>query len=224
MLSTSCQTQPAEAEELASRQPNIIFIMSDDHTTQAFGVYGSRLASLNPAPALDELASGGMIFDQAFCNNSICTPSRASVLTSQYSQTNGVIDLDGSLPADRQYLPMEMKKLGCQTAIIGKWHLVEEPQQFDHYEVLPVQGKYFDPELREKGEGSWPGNLVSYEGHSSDTITDQTLDWLATKRKKDQPFFLMHHYKAPHDDFEFYPRYASYLEDAEIPEPASLYK
>lgn len=221
---SACQSQGQTANQQQQAKPNIIFIMSDDHTTQAFGVYGSRLASLNPTPVLDSLAAEGMVFDQAFCNNSICTPSRASILTGQYPQTNGVIDLDGSLPAEKQYLPMEMKKLGYQTAIIGKWHLKEEPQQFDYYEVLPVQGKYFDPEFRKKGEGNWPDNLVNYEGHSSDIITDLTLDWLENKRNQDQPFFLMHHYKAPHDDFEFAPRYADYLEDTEIPEPASLYE
>jgi len=221
---SACQTPENSSDKQPASQPNIIFIMSDDHTTQAFGTYGSRLASLDPTPVLDELSTGGMVFDQAFCHNSICTPSRANILTGQYSQTNGVLDLDGVLPIEKQYLPMEMKELGYQTAIIGKWHLKEEPVKFDYYEVLPGQGKYFDPEFRKKGEGNWPDNLVSYEGHSSDIITDRTLDWLENKRTKDQPFFLMHHYKAPHDDFEFASRYASYLEGTEIPEPASLYE
>ncbi|MDF9796476.1 arylsulfatase A-like enzyme [Catalinimonas alkaloidigena] len=220
----SCQTPEKTSMEQASAKPNVLFIMSDDHTTQAFGVYGSRLASLNPTPVLDELGKQGMVFDQVFCNNSICTPSRASIMTGQYPQTNGVLDLDGSLPVEKQYLPTEMKKLGYQTAIIGKWHLKEEPAAFDHYEVLPVQGKYFDPEFRKQGEGSWPDNLVQYEGHSSDIITDLSIEWLKNQRKADQPFFLMHHYKAPHDDFEFAPRYADYLEDTQIPEPGSLYE
>ncbi len=225
IFSSACQgTQESATESQMASQPNIIFIMSDDHTTQAFGTYGSRLAALNPTPVLDELAAEGMVFDQAFCHNSICTPSRANIITGQYSQTNGVLDLDGVLPIEKQYLPIEMKELGYQTAIIGKWHLKEEPANFDHYEVLPGQGKYFDPEFRKKGEGSWPENMVAYEGHSSDIITDRTLDWLENKRDKDQPFFLMHHYKAPHDDFEFAPRYADYLEDTEIPEPSSLYE
>ncbi|MEQ9439346.1 MAG: sulfatase [Cyclobacteriaceae bacterium] len=223
-LLVCCQTPESTEETPSVAKPNILFIMSDDHTTQAFGVYGSRLAFLNPTPVLDSLAAEGMVFDQVFCNNAICTPSRASILTGQYSQTNGVIDLDGSLPADRQYLPIEMKKLGYQTAIIGKWHLKEEPQPFDYYEVLPGQGKYFDPEFRKTGEGSWPDNLVNYQGHSSDIITDLSLDWLENKRDKDRPFFLMHHYKAPHDDFEFAPRYTDYLEDTEIPEPPSMYE
>ncbi|MEM6344089.1 MAG: sulfatase [Bacteroidota bacterium] len=205
-----------------NQKPNIIFIMSDDHTTQAIGAYGSRLASLNPTPNLDQLAAGGMRFERAFCTNSICTPSRATIITGQYPQTNGVLDLDDELLVERQYLPMEMKKLGYSTAIIGKWHLKNEPLAFDYYQVLSGQGDYFNPKLRTKGKGNWPNNFVQYEGHSSDIITDLSLDYLKSLNK-DQPFFLMHHFKAPHDDFEFAPRYESYLADVEIPEPASLY-
>ena len=208
----------------ATAQPNILFIMSDDHTTQAVGAYGSRLATLSPTPALDALAKGGLLFTNVFCTNSICTPSRANILTGQYSQTNGVKVLDDPLPRERQYLPTEMKKLGYQTAIIGKWHLQREPSAFDHYQVLPVQGSYFDPEFREKGKGAWPDNLVQYQGHSTDIITDLTLRWLKEKRDPKRPFFLMHHYKAPHDDFEFAPRYAEYLAEELIPEPDNLYE
>jgi len=117
-------------------KPNILFIMSDDHTTQAFGIYGSRLASLNPTPNIDKLAHEGMIFTNVFCNNSICTPSRASIITGQYSQTNGVLDLLGRIAPERQFLPIEMSKAGYLTAMIGKWHLKEEPAAFDYYNVL----------------------------------------------------------------------------------------
>ena len=86
-------------------RPNVLFIMSDDHTSQAFGVYGSRLAKLNPTPVIDRLAKEGMLFENCFCNNSICTPSRASILTGQYSQTNGVLTLRGRIPPERQFLP-----------------------------------------------------------------------------------------------------------------------
>ena len=99
-------------------KPNILFIMSDDHTSQALGIYGSRLASLNPTPNLDRLAGEGMIFDNVFCNNSLCSPSRASIITGQYSQTNGVLDLIGGIPGERQYLPLEMKKAGYLTALL----------------------------------------------------------------------------------------------------------
>lgn len=207
----------------AVKKPNILFIMSDDHTTQAFGIYGSRLAVLNPTPTLDKIASEGMIFDHCFVNNSICVPSRAAILTGQRAQTNGVIDLEGSLSPDKQFLPLEMKKLGYQTAIVGKWHLKKEPAAFDYYKVLPVQGKYFDPDFRIRGDLPWPKNVVTTEGHSSDVITDISLDWLMNKRDPDKPFFMMHHFKAPHDDFENAPRYEDYLADEFIPEPTSLY-
>ncbi|MFC2111680.1 sulfatase [Bacteroidota bacterium] len=203
-------------------KPNIIFIMSDDHAAHALGAYGLRLAELNPTPTLDKLAERGMLFKNAFCTNSICTPSRATILTGQYPQTNGVLDLDGHLPPEKQYLPMELKKLGYSTAVIGKWHLVREPAVFDYYKVLPVQGKYFDPVFREKGKGEWPDNLVETKGHSSDVITDLAIDYLEN-RDRSKPFFLMHHFKAPHGPFSFAPRYADYLEDVHIPEPASMY-
>ena len=216
VLLFSCSAEKPE-------QPNIIFIMADDHTTQAFGVYGSRLAGLNPTPNIDRLAHEGILFENAFCTNAICTPSRASILTGQYSHVNGVLDLDGSIPPEEHFLAREMKALGYETAMVGKWHLKEEPAKFDYYCVLPGQGDYYDPSFNVRGEKVWPDNVVNYTGHSSDVITDITLEWLENKRDKSKPFFLMHHYKAPHDMFEFAARYASYLEDVEIPEPASMY-
>lgn len=206
------------------KPPNILFVMSDDHTTQAIGVYGSRLAKLNPTPNIDALAKNGMRFDRVFCNNSICTPSRASIITSQYSQKNGVLDLNDHLPPDKQYLPMEMKKAGYQTVIIGKWHLKSEPAAFDYYCVLPGQGKYYNPDFRIQGDKPWPENVIQKKGmHSSDAITDLSLEWLKDKRDKRKPFFLMHHFKAPHDMFNNAKRYDEYLEDVTIPEPANLF-
>lgn len=219
-MSLGCQAQNAREDK---NPPNILFIMSDDHTTQGFGIYGSRLANLNPTPVIDEFAAESMVFDNAFCNNSICTPSRASILTGQFPQTNRVLDLDDHLPPARQYLPIEMNKLGYQTAVVGKWHLREEPARFDYYQILPVQGRYMNPSFIVKGNGEYPNNIVEYQGHSTDVITDIALDWLEKKRDETKPFFFMLHYKAPHDMFEFAPRYADYLKGVEIPEPASMY-
>ena len=115
-----------------------------------------------------------------------------------------------------------MKKLGYSTAIIGKYHLKVEPSLFDYYKVLPGQGLYFNPTFREKGMGTWPDNIVQSAGHSSDVITDLTIEYLEYLDRS-RPFFLMHHYKAPHDRFEYAPRYESFLADVDIPEPASLY-
>ena len=207
-----------------ARKPNILFIMADDHTTQGIGVYGSRLAALNPTPTIDALAKGGMRFDRVFCNNSICTPSRASIITGQYSQTNGVLDLGGNIPPERQFLPTEMSKAGYHTAMVGKWHLKKEPAAFDYYCVLPGQGKYFDPIFREKGDTPWPRNVINKKGqHSSDAVTDVSLAWLKNGWDKKRPFFLMHHFKAPHDMFQNAKRYDSYLGDLTIPEPNNLH-
>ena len=171
--------------DTASEKPNILFIMSDDHTSQAIGAYGGRLATLNPTPTLDNLAREGMRFDRVFCVNSICTPSRASILTGQYPQCNGVLDLDGTLPPERQYLPVEMKKAGYLTAMIGKWHLEAEPATFDYYCVLPGQGKYFNPDFIVRGKQPWPKNKIQREGHSTDVITDLDAR-LAGEARQDQ--------------------------------------
>jgi uncharacterized sulfatase len=196
--------------------------MSDDHTAQAIGAYGDRFAVFDPTPNIDRLADEGMLFKNVFCTNSICTPSRATIMTGQYSHTNGVLDLEGVLPAERHYMPQEIRKAGYETAIVGKWHLTVEPEHYDYYKVLPGQGEYHNPVFREKGKGQWPNNLVYTEGHSSDMITDASLEWLE-KRDKSKPFFLMHHFKAPHDMFENAKRYDSYLEDVEFPEPESMW-
>lgn len=217
-----------------SAKPNIIFIMSDDHTTQGIGAYGSRLAGLNPTPNIDRIAKEGVLLVNAFCTNAICTPSRASILTGQYGQVNGVVDLSGRLGKEKQYLALEMNSLGYTTAMIGKWHLKHAPEAFDYYNVLPGQGDYFNPTLYARDGGVKKEirfeedlvrevNATTYEGHSSDVITNLSLDWLQNKRDKNKPFFLMHHFKAPHDFFEYAPRYENYLADVDIPEPASLW-
>ena len=207
----------------ADQRPNILFIMSDDHTAQAVGAYATVLKDLDPTPTIDTLAAEGMTFENAFCTNAICTPSRASIITGQYPHVNGVFDLRGNIPPEKQTLPILFREAGYQTAMIGKWHLKKEPN-FDYYKVLPGQGKYFDTMFRIQGPRKWPQNTVTHEGqHSSDAITDSTLEWFRNRRDPDKPFFLCHQYKAPHDYFENAPRYQSYLRDVTIPEPPTLY-
>lgn len=213
----------AVAEAVA--RPNILFIMSDDHTSQAIGAYGRRLAALNPTPTIDALARGGMLFENAFCSNSICTPSRACFISGRYSHQTDTRDLDDSLSPEYHTLPRQLRAAGYQTAVIGKWHLTHEPADFDYYCVLPGQGKYFNPSFQVRGTKPWPENLIQVQGkHSSDAITDLSLEWLRNGRNKSKPFFLMHQYKAPHDFFEFAPRYATYLEQTKIPQPTSLWR
>jgi len=207
----------------APKRPNILFIMSDDHTAQAVGAYATVLKVLNPTPTIDTLAAEGITFDNAFCVNAICTPSRACIITGQYPHVNGVFDLGGRIKPEKQTLPIAFRKAGYQTAIIGKWHLKEEPN-FDYYKVLPGQGKYFNTQFRVQGPKKWPLNTVTHEGqHSSDAITDSTLDWFKHKRDPNKPFFVCHQFKAPHDFFENAERYQSYLADTHIPEPPTLY-
>ena len=223
MLGVLCVLHAAEPLSGSPAKPNIIYIMSDDHAAEAIGAYGGRLAPLNPTPTIDKLAKEGMLFENCFADNSLCTPSRASILTGQYNHRNKVYDLDGSLDAAHQFLPLEMSKAGYQTAMIGKWHLGAEPAAFDYYCVLPGQGEYFNPHFLVRGDKPWPKNIVKHEGHVTDVTLDLVLDWMKHGRDPKKPFFLMYHNKAPHDNFEFAPRYKDYLKDTEIPEPSSLW-
>ena len=211
----------------ASDKPNILLIMSDDHAAHGIGAYGGRFASLNPTPNIDRLAREGVRLQNCFCTNSICVPSRASIITGQYSHINGCRTLNYGIESDRQTLAHAMKAGGYETAIIGKWHLKHEPAAFDFYTVLPGQGSYFNPIFRTRGPNKWPQNTIrvaKYDCvHSSDAITDISLNWLR-RRKSDKPFFLMHHFKAPHDNFENAERYDWLYEDIDIPEPESLTK
>jgi len=227
----------------APTRPNILYIMSDDHAAHAIGAYGGRLAGLNPTPTIDRLAREGMRMENVFCTNSICTPSRATIMTGQYSHRNGIKTLEGTLPAERQTLAVEAGKAGYETAVIGKWHLQAEPGAFDYYCVLPGQGSYFNPIFhahpatpaiappalkRElpRSLGTWPDNtfrVSAYDNiHADDAITDLSIAWLKNRRAKDKPFFLLHHFKGPHDNFENAERYDFLYEDATIPEPESL--
>ena len=160
-------------------RPNILFIMSDDHAAHGISAYGSRLAEIAPTPTIDRLAKEGALFKNAFCTNAICSPSRACVLTGQYNHNNNAFDLAGRVPPGKQTLAIEFGKAGYHTAMIGKWHLKDEPADFDYYSVLAGQGSYFNPEFRIRGDKAWKKNTIKFEGeHSTDVITNLTLDWL----------------------------------------------
>lgn len=230
VLPTS-RLQAAAAASGGASRPNILWIMSDDHAVNAVGAYGGRLAPLNPTPALDRLAAEGIRFTQVVCGNSICTPSRATLMTGQHSHVNGVRTLDDVLPREKHTLPLLIRQAGYNTAMIGKWHLEEEPNGFDYYCVLPGQGTYFNPMFHDSTAGPWPDNRrhvteglvrhASVATHSVDAITEISLAWLVG-RDKSKPFFLMHHFKSPHGNFENAERYDFLYEDMIIPEPASL--
>ena len=162
----------------AADQPNILYIIADDHAAEAIGAYGGRLAALNPTPTIDRLAREGAMLKNCFCTNSICTPSRATILTGQYSNVNGIRTLIGSLPEARQALPTLMKAAGYETAMVGKWHLDAEPAAFDYYSVYPGQGSYFNPIYLERGPKPWPQKCAPGRGlrlHARERCGDRHL-------------------------------------------------
>ncbi|WP_430971737.1 sulfatase family protein [Sunxiuqinia rutila] len=210
-------------KQVPEEKPNILFILSDDHTSQAWGIYGGILKDYVHAPNIDRLASEGVVLDNCFCTNSICTPSRATILTGQYSHHNGVYTLANALNPDRMNIAKVLQGNGYQTAIIGKWHLKTQPAGFDYFNVLPGQGRYWNPILKTKD--NWEdgyGGGKEYEGFSTDVIADLSIDWMK-KRDKTKPFMMMCHFKATHEPFDFPDRYKHLLDGVELPEPESLY-
>ena len=205
----------------AAKRPNIIYIMSDDHASHAISAYRDRLIT---TPNMDRIAEGGMRFDNCFCTNSICTPSRATVLTGKYSHKNGALTLDVAFDGSQQAFPKLLQKAGYYTAMVGKWHLGTEPTGFDYYNVLPGQGAYFNPRMKESTLPWQPGfrGGTRHEGYVTDVITDVALKTLKN-RPKNKPFCLMYHHKAPHDMWEYDEKHAHLFEHEDVPEPDNLY-
>ncbi len=199
------------AEGLPKTRPNILFIMSDDHAAHAISAYGSRI---NQTPHIDRLAKEGIRFDRCFAVNSICTPSRATILTGKYSHLNGVPvfnRFDGSQPTVAKYL----QAAGYHTGMIGKWHLGSDPTGFDEWTILPGQGVYFDPVFIDaKGRRVLPGYVT-------DVITDLAIQFIEN-RPKDKPFFLMCHHKAPHRPWDPDAKHRAMFLGRHIPEPPTL--
>lgn len=170
-------------------KPNIVVILTDDHSFQTIGAYGSPYGA---TPNIDKLAREGMLFNKAFVANSICAPSRAILLTGKYSHKNGMRDNRDQFNIDQNIFPKELQHVGYQTAWIGKWHLGTYPKGFNFWSVLPGQGQYYNPSLI-----SMTGDTVRVEGYATDVITDLTIDWLE-KRDRGQPFCVIVGEKAPH--------------------------
>ena len=205
-ISLAAQVQAAKPD-----RPNILYIMADDHAAHAISAYGSRI---NQTPNLDRLGKEGMRFDRVFAVNSICTPSRATILTGKYSHKNGVPvfnRFDGSQPTVAKYL----QTAGYHTGMIGKWHLGSDPTGFDYWKILPGQGAYFNPAFLTAA------GRTNATGYVTDIITDFAIEFL-TNRPKDKPFFLMCHHKAPHRNWQPDEKHKAMFANKQFPEPATL--
>lgn len=205
-------------------KPNILYIMSDDHAINSISCYGSILAEVFKTPNLDRIAEEGCRLNKFISTNSLCVPARASVMTGQYGNINGVKTLADHWDSTTDVNVAKLiKEQGYQTALFGKWHLHDIPRGFDEYKYLGgirnQQGTYRDPMFSEKGQEG----LVTHKGYVTDIITDMTLDWLKN-REEGKPFFVMCNHKAPHDMWDYPEKFEHIFDGIEIPEPDSLFE
>jgi len=218
-LMTNCQA--------SGERPNILFIFSDDHGYQAISAYGGRLAEHAPTPHIDRIAREGIRFDKCYVTNSICAPSRATILTGKHSHLNGItvneVISDGVTVNEAEFdgsqttFPKLLRESGYETAIIGKWHLYSEPTGFDYWEVLPGQGDYYNPDFKTRR------GLKQETGYVTDIITDKALNWIQEGREGNKPFMMMLQHKAPHREWDPGPKHLDLFKDVEFPEPDNLF-
>jgi arylsulfatase A-like enzyme len=213
-------SEPAQKEPM-----NILFIFSDDHATHAIGAYGPKnnnpeLHNYVQTPTLDKLAEEGMLFENVFCNNAICGPSRAAILTGKHSHLNGMLNNDTAFNGAQQTFPKLLQAGGFETAWIGKWHLFSEPTGFSHWVVLDnpgQQGTYYNPLL-----GS-PGGHEKITGYTATIITDIAIEWLENGRDKNKPFFLSYSHKTPHREWVPGPDEYDMYKGIDLPLPTNFY-
>ncbi|MEM6801521.1 MAG: sulfatase [Bacteroidota bacterium] len=208
----SCQ---GPKKKTRTAQPNILFIMSDDHAYQAISAYSDRLIQ---TPNIDRIAKEGMLFKNACVTNSICAPSRAVILTGKHSHLNGKIDNHFPFDTNNVTFPQILHQNGYQTAMFGKLHFGNSPKGFDQFKILPGQGSYYNPDFITKNEGR-----INVTGYTTDIITDMTLDWLENERDTTQPFFLAYLHKAPHREWLPPERHYKGFTKKTFPEPANLF-
>ena len=213
LLSTAVVFVLISLRASAADRPNIIFIMTDDHAAHAISAYGSRV---NQTPHLDRLAREGALLSNVFVTNSICTPSRAAILTGQYAHLNGVT-MFNRFDSARMTVARLLQSAGYYTGIVGKWHLGSDPVGFDRWEILPGQGAYVDPVLYTATD-----QKTYTDRYVTDVITELGIDFIA-KRPSNKPFFLMLHHKAPHRPWEPEAKYKAQFADRWIPEPPTFW-
>ena len=195
------------------QRPNIIYMMSDDHGYQAISAYGY---GLNKTPQIDKLANEGVLFHRAFVTNSICGPSRAVMLTGKHSHINGFKDNHSTFDGSQQTVAKIFHDAGYQTAVVGKWHLVSEPQGFDYWNIVPGQGDYYNPDFIENGVRK------RVPGYVTNLTTDFAINWLE-KRDRSKPFFLIYQQKAPDRNWMPEPKYYHLFDSTEFPVPSNYF-
>ena len=219
LAALSCVTAAYAQQQRAQQHPNIVYIMCDDHAYQCISAYGSALSKLAPTPNIDRLAERGMRFDRAFVENSLSTPSRACLMTGQYSHQNGQRQLGEGIDTTRTFFTELLQEAGYQTAVVGKWHMGCDPKGFDYYHVYNDQGQYWNPQYR----GTDTNNeFVVEEGYSTDLTTDHALSFIE-HRDPSKPFCLLLHHKAPHRNWQANLKYLGMYDDVEFPMPENFY-
>lgn len=209
-------------DSLSNQKPNIIYIMADDLTTQAISCYGGIYKDMAPTPNIDRIAKEGMLFQNVLCTNAICGPSRAAILTGNYSNINGYYknESGGKFDDTQWTFPQEFQKNGYQTSLFGKWHLGTEPEGFDvfkYHNSAGQQGLYWDPVYNENGVD------VNTKGYSTNLTTEFALNWLEKERKQNAPFLMLLQYKAPHRPWQPDTKYETLWDDIEMPYPITFH-
>lgn len=215
VILVSCKPEKDQKARQSTTRPNIIFIMSDDHAYQAISAYGSQLIQ---TPNIDRIAKDGMLFTNACVTNSICAPSRATILTGKHTHLNGKIDNHFPFDTTQVTFPQIFQENGYKTSMFGKLHFGNNPKGIDEFMILPGQGHYINPDFI-----STSGEVKNIEGYVTDIITDLSIDWLEREANSDEPFMMMYLHKAPHRPW--WPRADKFKEFSTktFPEPASLF-
>ncbi|MFT7030692.1 MAG: arylsulfatase A-like enzyme [Marinoscillum sp.] len=209
-------------QKVLKERPNILFIMTDDHAAHAISAYGGLYQEIAPTPNIDRLAKEGMLFQNVFCTNAICGPSRAAILTGKFSHLNGYYKnhQGGDFDSTQWTFPLEFQRNGYTTSLFGKWHLGTEPVGFDHFKYhnnKGQQGTYYDPIYNENGLNK------SEKGYATTLTTDFALDWLRQRERSDQPFLMLLQYKAPHREWLPEEKYLDLFAGIDMPYPSTFY-
>jgi len=218
IIFTGCNQKIEKSQ--VQKKPNIIYIMADDLTTQAISVYGGIYKDIAPTPNIDKVANEGMLFQDVLVTNAICGPSRAAILTGNYSNLNGYYknESGGKFDDSQWTFPQEFQKNGYKTSLFGKWHLGTEPVGFDtfkYHNSAGQQGHYWDPLYNDNGTD------VKEKGYATNLSTDFALNWLHTNKSSNEPFLMVLQYKAPHRPWEPDTKYEQLWDDIEMPYPAT---